>query len=1014
MAEERHSISSKSSWMRRLSYIAHSQHGSPRSSVGPDSPSITFSHGSAAPMLHSGFSPVHQEPNKLVKRAPSVRGASGHSFSNPTSNARQPTLRRPATSHQRSMTLQQQYHDAETSQPRTPIEADGPFATKQELTPAPSSWRPYFESCPTRVARDRHGAASTEIRTEGFYSTSNRVLVPDGVLPTLMKPSMVDCTAKKVSNSRTRARSSTVGGEAPNRYPTFRRQAEIPKEEPEKRTRQSISMHFTSPTWMNKTGSLRIKKGREIDRGTIGRALSVPLSSSPPPITAGDCENKNGRAISDQVVTVSATYTHADPPRPLTPNNINGSSTLPPISRLSSFNIDYGGTSRSSTRDTGSRATSNSTSTSHDIQSTARAVDSRARALSSHPVILHQSLPLKPIEVNNSDQGSTLVGSEPDLKGFVNVEDEEIDFQSETAWDSLRTGATGSLRARSAALDSMFEESPPSSGSRSKPSEFHEGSLFPAFHNHGGGIVEEDEGMETPVKNRRRFDDVHRTPTGEILDFGDETLQSSASGLRALPADLFRVSSADDDDFDEDWTRDDDDFTLTSALSPPSNSINSQRVSKALRAQLAGNADFEGLNEDPHTGGRPRSVFDWSESQSYMHEKLDVMGNLPRPSTVHGKQFMDGRGGRAASRSHPTALHIRSQSVPAVPDINGQRDTKTLGTKFGTWGLGAKPCSEDWDNDFDFDNNDEEDEDNQTSPLKSAKSMVVPPAIQASQASVVGHVGQIREVCLLVEDLRRLRGLAREKGIIDGPSADKWREAEGIIALAIPDEEDETLSPPLSPSAHSANSDNKRLGHNTSMSVDTFSLHDAAMNKEYQSSLEKSQRSQAGTRRQSILTVEDDIFGLGLPRSSSDSQRSKQRSQAAHKENAEVARSVMEKMHQHRASSDPILQHAISEKTSKMPFDTTSLRDLVQRANALTRALSEIIRKADGFTHSPQQNSEIFRDGSPAFTRVFTDPLASPPKTMTRSQSDTAMINGTINSSPTRNLAQRMHMMAVG
>ena len=786
-------------------------------------------------MLHSGFIPVHQEPNKLVKRAPSVRGASGHSFSNPTSSARLPTLSRPATSHQRSMTLQQQYHDAETSQPRTPIEEDGPIAMTQEFAPAPSSWRPYFESCPTRVARDRHGAASTEISTEGFYSTSNRVLVPDGVLPTLVKPSMVDRTAKKVSKSRYRARSSTVGGEAPNRYPIFQRQPEIAEEEPEKRTRQSMSMHFTSPTWMNKAGSLRIKKGREVDRGPIGKDLSVLVPSSPPAKTVDGSEHKNGRTISDQVVAVGATYTHADQPQSSTPSNINGGSALPPISRLSSFNIDYGGASRSSTRDTGSRATSNSTNTSHDIQSTARTVDSRARALSSHPVILHQSLPLKPIEVNNSDQGSTLVGSESDLKGLVNVEDEDIDFQSETAWDSLRTGATGSLRARSAALDSMFEESPPSSGSKSKPSEFHEGSLFPAFPNHGGGIVEEDEGMETPVKNRRRFDDVHRTPTREILDFGDETLQSSFPGSRAQPADIFRVSSGDDDDFDEDWTRDDDDFTLTSALSPPSNSTNSQRVSKALRAQLAGKADFEGLGEDPHTGGRPRSVFDWSESQSYMHEKLDVMSNLPRASTVHGKQFMDGRGGRAAGRSHPTALHIRSQSVPAVPDINGQRDTKALGTKFGTWGLGAKPCSEDWDNDFDFDNNDEEDEDNQASPLKSTRSMVVPPAIQASQASVVGHVGQIREVCLLVEDLRRLRGLAREKGIIDGPSADKWREAEGIIALAIPDEEDETLSPPLSPSAHSANSDSrKRLGHNTSMSVDTFSLHDAAMNKEYQ------------------------------------------------------------------------------------------------------------------------------------------------------------------------------------
>ena len=341
--------------------------------------------------------------------------------------------------------------------------------------------------------------------------------------------------------------------------------------------------------------------------------------------------------------------------------------------------------------------------------------------------------------------------------------------------------------------------------------------------------------------------------------------------------------------------------------------------------------------------------------------------------------------------------------------INGQRDPKNIAPKFGTWGLGAKQCSEDWDNDFEFESNDNDDEHGLPS-ANGAKAMIVPEAIQASQASVVGHVGQIREVCLLVEDLRRLRGLAREKGIIDGPSADKWREAEGIIALAIPDEDGETLSPPLSPLKPSPNHHNRGSGHGASMSIDSFSMHDQAMNKECQKNLENAS-SNAGTRRQSILTMDDDIFGFGLPRSSSDTQRSRQRN----KDNTNVARSVMENMHQHRASSDPVLAHTISETTSKMPFDTTSLRDLVQRANALTRALSEIIRRADGFTHSTQNSpAPAARDASPAFTRVFTDPLAAPGKGMSRSQSDTAMIQNTIDSSPTRNLSQRMRMMAVG
>ena len=54
LAEEgtrRESVSSRGSWIRRLSTIPNSYNNSPRSSVGPDSPSINLSHGSAAPIL---------------------------------------------------------------------------------------------------------------------------------------------------------------------------------------------------------------------------------------------------------------------------------------------------------------------------------------------------------------------------------------------------------------------------------------------------------------------------------------------------------------------------------------------------------------------------------------------------------------------------------------------------------------------------------------------------------------------------------------------------------------------------------------------------------------------------------------------------------------------------------------------------------------------------------------------------------------------------------------------------
>ncbi|PTD01638.1 hypothetical protein FCULG_00010220 [Fusarium culmorum] len=105
--ESRDSISSNGSWIRRFSVRPLSRHESTRSSVGPDAPSI-FSHGSAAPILR-GSPAATLPPNKLVKRStnqidpdplPRRRRAKSHLQI-------LPTLRRPATSHQRSATLQQ-------------------------------------------------------------------------------------------------------------------------------------------------------------------------------------------------------------------------------------------------------------------------------------------------------------------------------------------------------------------------------------------------------------------------------------------------------------------------------------------------------------------------------------------------------------------------------------------------------------------------------------------------------------------------------------------------------------------------------------------------------------------------------------------------------------------------------------------------------------------------------------------------------------------------------------------
>jgi hypothetical protein len=563
----------------------------------------------------------------------------------------------------------------------------------------------------------------------------------------------------------------------------------------------------------------------------------------------------------------------------------------------------------------------------------------------------------------------------------------------------------------------MFDESPPSLNghAKSKRLSIHEMLNNGTFQEGNNRIVEEDEGMSTPVKGSRRSqEDILQTPVRMNSIESDEAFQSSPPSFPLATKDFSRLS-LDDETEDEDWTKDDENMELSGQLSPPSSSLNSQRVSASFRSALADVTHSGSVNSNSLLNpDRPKSnVFDWSEPSSA--EKLDYMGNSPRPKTAHVKQVADGRGGRTVGRRGPSVAHIRSQSVPVVPDGSGQRDHSKLTPKFGTWGLGAKGVSEDWDNDFEFETPGEDDADDSDSKMENS-GMLVPPAIQASQASVVGHVGQIREVCLLVEDLKRLRLLAREKNLLHGPSAPLWKEAEGIIALAVPDEEDPTLSSPHSPSS---------VVFDTEAYEDKFldSGVDAEDVETPEAPFEVLNRHGRPTgfvydgntvRRRSVFSPDDDIFGAGGINSPPTREHLRPPSVSRYssmKSSADVARSVMETMHQIRSTSDPLLQTLTSQSSNKMPFDTTSLRDLVHRASVLSRTLADLIRKADGSSQSPEASPH--RESSPAFTRVFTDPMASPPKNLIRSHSNNSILSGSIDASPTRSLGQRMHMMTV-
>jgi len=1011
----RDSVSSKGSWMKRLSTIQISRDNSPRSSIGPDSPSLTFSNGSATPMLpDSTSSPAPLPPNKLVKRVPS--GRLNTSIARNRSNTQVPTLRRPATSHQRSITLQQQFIE-QSSNPITP-RYQTPTKTKDASTPTSNnynsptphnSWRPFFDSRPTKLTKEKSSPMSVD---EGkyTYSTSRRVMPQQTSKPILLKPGMVK--TNKINYTTYYDEDSfpleASEGEEANRDDTTGSPLAENSTDAHKRARRSLSMNFSSPSsWVLRSGSLRGQKRNPDGRKGNQRYASAPtagraITTANGPIPSGH------RSITDPTVFSSQRFAEKSSMQ----NSRNVSSPLPPLSRLSSFNMDLVRMGLSSSSSSAPRRSPNSPII--QTQTTSTSVTTPGDSAPASPIYFTSYNNKRTSAFESPDRNSTLIGSDLDARGFASGDDDELDFQSETVFDSLRSGATGSMRSHNTQLDAMFDESPPSAnGTKNKRLSIHE--LLNAMRDGNDRILEEDEGMSTPVRgtgSRSSQDGALRTP---VRQRHMAPLHSSPPNFSIATKDLSRLSLDYEED-DEDWTRDEDETPEIQSLSLPSSSLNSRKVSPSFRAALAD------LTQSPSTIEtvlpsieRPKSnLFDWSEPSSA--EKIDYMGNSPRPKTAHVKQIADGRGGRAIGRRGPNALHIRSQSVPVVPDLAGQREHSKLSTKFGTWGLGGKGVSEEWDGDFEFDGPADDAEDGDSYMGNSG--MIVPPAIQASQDHVVGHVGQIREVCLLVEDLKRLRLLAKEKGLLSGISAPLWKEAEGIIALAVPDEEDPTLSPTHSPTSNTfpgTTDDFMDHGYSSGEMDQPDALFEVPNGDKQGTDFIDDNKN---VRRRSVFSPEDDIFGAGSlmhtpvrdhlrPPSTSSRQTNL-------KPSSEYARSVMETMHQHRATSDPqSLSELISQSPNKMPFDTTSLRDLVNRANALSRTLSELIRKSDE-PQSPLERSH--RDSSPAFTRVFTptaEAMASPPKHLARSQSNNSMINGPIDSSPTRNLGQRMHMMTV-
>ena len=988
----------RSSWLRRLSsFSTYSQNGSPTSTSRPQSSSISFSSGSMAPILSTATSTTLVTPrNKLVKRASSQRLLHNTDPQTSTlSRSHIPPLRRPATSYQRSELVR------EREKEESPDLLQDPFQTAAEEEDTDLSgnssdplqdWRPFFRSRTTRLTKEgpihkRNSAGHSSLQ-ESLRSISPVPYdVPTLLVATAIKDMTLEDTVYHNVASPNRNSPMAFGSVQPTSFVPLSTEKKDLDTEMEQNPRSSFSISdlFPSPlpsTWkFARSGSIRRKKG-SFDSPSGRRVVSAPQSY----------ENRN--------LLVS---THKSRSSPLStghfelwkkdsnlPGNTNGKppSPLPQMNRLSAFEIDLPG-----------EAPSYPVSPQSDAEQTSPRQRNPFSASLSSPSgpISPRAKTHRPYRVP-SDRASTLIGSENSR--VFSGEREEVEYQSETAYDSVRTGATGSSHSgiRGPKIETIFDESPPRELRKNDLAALQDllsnGSFADSAANEN--FIEEERGnLHTPIGLRRSFDENAVTPIGEYT-----RALTSPSLPSSPPAAALARQRSRNNGFNTQNTELDEDLLLHDIPEPRENH-NSGSINQCPIPSL-GSPDSEKFGtsihdismsrqSSVHEEGARSNLFEWSERHMESQQ-----GSSPRPNTVHGKHGAETRGSRISGRRGPSALHLRSQSVPVPQDPSAHRSYNSA-SKLDTWLLGNKGASEEWDGDFEFDEQPRSSEkptsNNQDTRFEEPTGMLVPRAILERQASVHGQFGQVKELTLLVEELKRLRYQASVQGIMRGQSAELWKEAEGIINLATLDDEEQEFLPPRSP-------------HSPSFDHDPFEEDSPASQRRRRSGFSPSQddvaaRSDVGLGNQASSNSSPDLPKVGIISAS-----------RPRKESVAKAKSVLENISQHRiAMESPLLESKAT--TKKLPFDTTSLRDLVTRAGVVTRALKEIVRRAE---NSPTPEHRAGTPPDPPFSQIFQNP-SHPPSLRKSPQgpqtaSNTTFSGGSVSSND-NDINGHMKMMAV-
>lgn len=953
------------SWLRRLS-----SRDSSRTPISRPC-SAAISNGSVAAFSQAGsttpiFSGSSLPPNKLVKRSSSVRSGSGSPFQSSGSRLPVPVFRRPATSHERSASMQQRHSGADQSDHMS-IDEDFPTARDSQL-------RQYFTP---KVASGAWPAARRR-SSSGIPNPIKRVYPDRKYTPMLvsartpnLKPAQleIDDSIGSDDEGLASSRIETVPNAASSPLPV--QTAEFEEGQTPRRS-FSIGNLLSSgpqPLWRRPTqnrakssGSKLLRRGRVVSapQTTMGNSISGGnATDSERPAKRRDLTDRQRTSRSIPPSSSSNQYTEADKPHEIQLN-------LGDTPRSELFNRSHSPSAEASL----SHAPSPAALLQHRPLSAARP----ARVSAAHSEI------------------ASTVDSDSEYRSLG---DDSTD-QSDAVYDSYRTRTTRSSSGRRGPhIEKIFDESPPtfSSGRSTKLRDLLNDGGFAATEFGGqyrhSTIDEEESSISTPVRSLRD-NSVTSTPSARP---GAQQLFQSSPPIPTMP---------DLDDID--WDAFDDD--------PAPNGLDTHHHSPTLFSHPTGKSlpfRFGSVLQQPHSassdvtplrqnGGNTdrTNLFDWSESQP----SPGVNHSPPRPKTMHGKKGSDNRGSRATGRRAPSGMHARSHSVPVVPDAGGRRNN-VMANKFGTWGVGSKGVTEDWGEDFDFDDPPApipESLDHDERRIDSGHEMFVPQPIREQQQNVVANIGLLREWGLLIEELKELRIRAVALDMMDGPYAKDWQEVDAMIELADQETEEQTLEPRRTPPS--------------SPSFD-FGAFEETTN---------TARARGQSTRLSDAMFQEGELSMGFTLVSPHVSTSQHSFTArARKDSEAVARSVIEALQSKRSVSDPTTLSA-APHSKKLPFDTATLRHIVPYVDRLKRKVKEGLRETEGLRTSPQRNAlrnldryDDDEDGEPALRSIFNEPRPSDEVARRRSRRNEAVTDHDGSEGPSTDqrsdLANRMQSM---